>query len=358
MKQFLLFFKITLSLLLLLQMGDLSAQFISRPATFVSVDKPMTVGSASQLLDGEGATGLLSSGKGPFPYFYWIQSNNPVVFSINMNEPSTVSNMRFYECWGTNEHVKDVSLRLFNGATLLGTESATLQSNYATRFLVTLSQRYSNVTNVEFTVINDQNTSASTPKRASLTELVLGDYDCVNFPNTIAAGVDRFLCLNSTMTQINFATTNATGATFTGLPTGVTGSWSGNVARISGTPTVAGSYNYVITATGNNCPPAYAIGSLTVGVSPILRATAIRNACPATTVNLSSLAIGALPAGTSLHWYSDNTRTNLVANPTQVATSGTYYAFFYNAANNCFSPASAGVTVTVANCCTTPPSVN
>jgi hypothetical protein len=62
--------------------------------------------------------------------------------------------------------------------------------------------------------------------------------------------------------------------------------------------------------------------------------------------------------GTSLNWYSDNTRTNLVANPTLVATSGTYFAFYFNAATNCFSPASAGVTVTVANCCTTPPSVN
>ena len=47
------------------------------------------------------------------------------------------------------------------------------------------------------------------------------------------------------------ATTGATGATVTNLPTGVTGTWAANVVTISGTPTVAGAaLTYTVTLTG------------------------------------------------------------------------------------------------------------
>src|SRR5690606_31571922 len=57
--------------------------------------------------------------------------------------------------------------------------------------------------------------------------------------NTIAAGTSQTVCLNSTITNITLATTSATGATFTGLPPGVTGSWAGNLVTISGIPSAA-----------------------------------------------------------------------------------------------------------------------
>jgi hypothetical protein len=41
--------------------------------------------------------------------------------------------------------------------------------------------------------------------------------------NTIAAGTSQTVCINTAITTINLATTGATGATFTGLPAGVTG---------------------------------------------------------------------------------------------------------------------------------------
>ncbi|MQP53850.1 peptidase S8/S53 subtilisin kexin sedolisin, partial [Flavobacterium sp. LMO9] len=65
--------------------------------------------------------------------------------------------------------------------------------------------------------------------------------------NTIASGTNQTVCINSAITNITLATTGATGATFAGLPAGVTGSWSGNVATISGTPTVSGTFNYTVT---------------------------------------------------------------------------------------------------------------
>ncbi len=42
----------------------------------------------------------------------------------------------------------------------------------------------------------------------------------------------------------------ATGATFSGLPAGVTGTWASNVVTISGTPTASGTFNYTVTLTG------------------------------------------------------------------------------------------------------------
>jgi PKD repeat protein len=81
--------------------------------------------------------------------------------------------------------------------------------------------------------------------------------------NTIAAGTNQTVCINSAITNIALATTGATGATFSGLPAGVTGSWAGNVATISGTPTASGTFNYTVTTTGG-CPPAIATGTITV----------------------------------------------------------------------------------------------
>jgi hypothetical protein len=77
----------------------------------------------------------------------------------------------------------------------------------------------------------------------------------VNANNTIsltsAVNTDaQTVCQNTAMTNITYATTGATGASFSNLPTGVSGNWSGNVATISGTPSQIGTFNYTVTMTG------------------------------------------------------------------------------------------------------------
>ena len=68
-----------------------------------------------------------------------------------------------------------------------------------------------------------------------------------------ASGTDnQTLCALNPITNITYAIggLGVTGAGVTGLPAGVTGNYSGNVFTISGTPTVTGTFNYLVTATG------------------------------------------------------------------------------------------------------------
>ncbi len=81
---------------------------------------------------------------------------------------------------------------------------------------------------------------------------------------TSAAGTNvQNVCINTAMTTITYSTAIATGATFTGLPAGVTGTWASNVVTISGTVTTLGTFNYTVTLTGG-CGTATATGTITV----------------------------------------------------------------------------------------------
>ncbi|QIG88157.1 hypothetical protein G6R40_00105 [Chryseobacterium sp. POL2] len=63
--------------------------------------------------------------------------------------------------------------------------------------------------------------------------------------------------------------------------------------------------------------------------------------CPATFVNLNTAHTGTVPANTSLVWFTNNTHTGTALFGTQItqAGAGTYYAFYYDSTNICYSPA-------------------
>jgi hypothetical protein len=86
--------------------------------------------------------------------------------------------------------------------------------------------------------------------------------------NTIAlsspSGTDsQTICINTPLTSITYATTGATGATVTGLPTGLAGGWASDVVTISGSPTESGTFSYLVTLTGG-CGNITATGTITV----------------------------------------------------------------------------------------------
>ncbi|MBK7432586.1 MAG: hypothetical protein IPI66_00985 [Chitinophagaceae bacterium] len=130
----------------------------------------------------------------------------------------------------------------------------------------------------------------------------------VNPTNTItltsAPGTDaQTVCINTPITNITYVTTFATGATFSGLPAGVTGSWAANVVTISGTPTASGTFNYTVTLTGG-CGSVSANGSITVS--------------PNNTISLSSAP------GTNAQTVCINTAITNITYNTTGATGATF----------------------------------
>ena len=132
---------------------------------------------------------------------------------------------------------------------------------------------------------------------------------------TSPVGTDaQTVCINSAITNITYATTGATGAIFAGLPAGVTGLWAANVVTISGTPTVAGNYNYTIILTGG-CTLTITNGTITVTPDntiiltsgagtdnqTVCNNTAITNITYATTGATGATVTG-LPAGVTGLW--------------------------------------------------------
>lgn len=83
-----------------------------------------------------------------------------------------------------------------------------------------------------------------------------------------------------------------------------------------------------------------------------LKRNTIKNACPVTTANLNTMLSGSAPVGSTLVWFKNSLHEfNAVADPTK-AGAGDYYAFFYDAVNNCYNTnlSTSMVTVTVDVC--------
>jgi hypothetical protein len=161
--------------------------------------------------------------------------------------------------------------------------------------------------------------------------------------------------LNTVITNITHATTNATGiGTATGLPAGVSVAWSNNTITISGTPTATGTFTYSIPLRGA-CGTVNATGTITVVASntagvasstPTLCInTALTNITHATTGATGIGAATGLPAGVTAAWAS-NTIT-ISGTPT---ASGTFaYSIPLTGGFGGSVNATGTITVTAAN---------
>ncbi|RYZ54062.1 MAG: hypothetical protein EOP49_05945, partial [Sphingobacteriales bacterium] len=105
-----------------------------------------------------------------------------------------------------------------------------------------------------------------------------------------------------------------TGATVSGLPAGVTGSYNAGtkIFTISGTPTASGTFSYSVTTTGPCLKPALG-GTITVNARPVANAiTGVNNLCIGATVTLTPNASGAAPL--SFTWSSSSPAVATVNN--------------------------------------------
>jgi hypothetical protein len=170
-----------------------------------------------------------------------------------------------------------------------------------------------------------------------------------------AANTDnQAYCFGQAIIPITYATTTATGATVTGLPSGVTGSWSSNVLTISGTPTVSGFYTYKVTLTGGACTTTKT-GTLNSDVS--LRYTSPNVFNPSTlitplnptfngTATVTSYSIS--PDLTAATGLSFSTSTGIISGTTSATPVGS--ATYTVTANlSCGGSISFGVVIAVGN---------
>jgi hypothetical protein len=86
---------------------------------------------------------------------------------------------------------------------------------------------------------------------------------------TLLSGNDnQKVAVNTAIAQIKYATTNASGATVTGLPAGVSGTWAANTVTISGAPSstaTTGAFVYTVTTASNGgCANTSVSGTITV----------------------------------------------------------------------------------------------
>ena len=82
--------------------------------------------------------------------------------------------------------------------------------------------------------------------------------------NSAASTTNQTICLSSAIAAIKYNIGgSATGATVTGLPAGLTGTYNAGIFTISGTPTVAGSFNFSVTTT-SSCSNLTMSGSINV----------------------------------------------------------------------------------------------
>ena len=80
-------------------------------------------------------------------------------------------------------------------------------------------------------------------------------------------------------------------------------------------------------------------------IAPTLSASTKLIVSPNTTADITGLVSSTVPAGASLVWFTNNTATGTAYATPTAATAGNYYAFYYDATNDCYSPASSKVLV-------------
>ena len=157
------------------------------------------------------------------------------------------------------------------------------------------------------------------------------------------------ICVNTALTPLTRTTTGATGiGTATGLPAGVTASWSANTLTLSGTPTATGTFNYTIPLTGG-CGSVNATGTITVISQQTVSGTANQTVCINTPVSISRPTTGAtsigtptgLPAGVSASWSA-----NVISITGSPTASGTFN-YSIPLSGGCGSGVNATGTITV-----------
>ncbi|MFM2265693.1 MAG: hypothetical protein RLZ77_1113, partial [Bacteroidota bacterium] len=179
--------------------------------------------------------------------------------------------------------------------------------------------------------------------------------------NSVASTESQTVCVNTAITPITYTLSGgATGATVTGLPSGVTSSVTGTTLTISGTPntTVGSPFTYSISTTGNTCAVATDGGTITVnpahaiGLSSVAatenQSVCVNNAITPITYTLSGGATGANVTGLPTGVGATIVGTTLTISGTPSITTGSPFGYsIITTGNTCATATDSGsITVT------------
>ena len=165
------------------------------------------------------------------------------------------------------------------GATVVGLPTG-VTGTYATGvFSINGTPTVSGIFNYTVTTIGGCSPDATTT--GTITVLPVS---AIALTSTVAM-TTQTVCENVSIVNITYNIANATGATVSGLPVGVTGSYVSGVFTISGTPTVVGTFNYTVTTVGGCTPDAIATGIILVNPIIIPTFTQIAPICLGTVIS-------------------------------------------------------------------------
>lgn len=142
---------------------------------------------------------------------------------------------------------------------------------------------------------------------------------------------NQSLCVNTPIATIAYTMGGtATGITASGLPPGVTSSFSGSTLTISGTPTAAGTFNYSVTTVGSICPATTLNGTITVNPDATLVLTSgigsdAQTVCVNNPISPITYAVGGGGTGVTVTGLPVGVSFSFVAGT--VTISGTPIAF-------------------------------
>ncbi|HAK77666.1 MAG TPA: hypothetical protein DCM71_12325, partial [Runella sp.] len=155
------------------------------------------------------------------------------------------------------------------GATVVGLPSGVTSTVNAGVLTISGSPTTATGSPFGYTITTTGSVCTPTTKTGTLTVNAAHSIVLTSSPTTAT----QIACINSAIVPITYALSGgATGATVTGLPTGVTSAINGGILTISGAPTtIAGNpFSYSITTTGNACAVANKSGTITVQTKPVL----------------------------------------------------------------------------------------
>ena len=172
----------------------------------------------------------------------------PVSFTLNAsaNPACTGDNLSFFVTDLTNGG--SPSYQWFLNSTPVGTNSNSYSSNAIADGDV-----------ISVSVSSSAACANPVPATQSLTMEVTPDRTI----SLTTGNNNQVICNGSNLADIVYNITNATGATITGVPTGITGTYNNGVYTISGTSSQVGTFNYTVTPIG--CGTAAATGTIFVG---------------------------------------------------------------------------------------------